>query len=352
MFNILQLDQENKDVKTPKRTLKSRPLSRLLLAVLILFILLLGVGYTLSLPPGGTNDVEFVVEPNSSTSVIASQLLDEGLIRSERFFILYTRLAAVDQSLRAGTYHLNGSMGLAEIISELQKGSVRAVSFTVPEGFTIEQVADLFDAKGIVNREDFLQLMKNGDFNSPFLDQPPGGEYSLEGFLFPDTYKITAETTGGEVISLMLDRFNEIYKPEYADRARQLGMTDYEIITLASIIEREAKKPEERPIISAVFHNRLKKGMLLQSCATVQYALGETKPVLYNEDLEVESPYNTYKHQGLPPGPIASPGEAAIKAALYPADVSYLYFVAKKDGSHAFSDTLAEHNAAKRKYLH
>lgn len=300
---------------------------------------------------GVRNLVTVKIAPQSTTSQIAAQLKENGLIRNAGYFKLYTKYTGTDRSLKPGKYFFKGTENLSQIISMLQAGSPDIFSFTIPEGYTLEQITNLLVNKGIASEEKLLTAIEDQELKFSYLDELPEGPNRFEGFLFPDTYTIEAETSAKDIIQLMLDRFSQVYTAEYAARAQELDLTTVEVVTLASIIEREAKKQEDRPLVSAVFHNRLDKGMLLQSCATVQYALGEVKPVLYNIDLQTESPYNTYLYAGLPPGPIAAPGEASIKAALYPADVSYLYFVAKPDGSHVFSNTLQEHNEAKNKYI-
>jgi len=321
----------------------------IVLTLVLIFVIGMSLMSYFFRPAGVNGKVEVTIPPNSTTSEIAALLKQRGLIRNESFFIFYTRFLGLDQSLKAGEYEFDGSVSLSEIIARLHEGSSKMYTFTIPEGYTVAQIAGLLDSKGFVKKEDFLHAVESAEFEFPYLEKLPRGDHRLEGFLFPDTYKISPYMNAEEIIQMMLDRFVEIYKPRYQKRAEELGMTTLEAVTLASIVEREAKKPEERPIIAAVFHNRLKKGMRLQSCATVQYALGEVKPVLTYKDLEIQSPYNTYLHQGLPRGPICSPGEASIKAALYPADVPYLYFVAKDDGSHTFSNTLEEHRTAAKK---
>ncbi len=237
----------------------------------------------------------------------------------------------------------------------LQQGVLweEGLRFTIPEGFTLEQIAARLEDEGMVGKEAFISAcqdyMQNIDPSFSFLnDIPSSVNFLLEGYLFPDTFEVRRGITARELIDVMLHRFNEVFNEDNRRRASEMGFTLHEIVTLASIVEKEARVAEERPIISAVFHNRLQSpGMsLLQSCATVQYALGEVKPVLLYEDLEIDSPYNTYLYPYLPPGPIASPGEDALEAALYPAEVDYLYFVYKEDGSgtHYFSTTLQEHN--------
>lgn len=301
--------------------------------------------------PGEGKEVVISIPARATTNQIAGLLAEEGVIQNELLFELYTRLYGFDRHLQAGEFRLNTSMPMVEVVNKLVSGQVISYTFTIPEGFTVEQIAARLAADGYVDKDRFLSLVEKGNFNFLWLDELPAGPYRLEGFLFPDTYRIPKDFSEQEIIQMMLDRFTEVYDQDYRDQAAQMGLSTLEAITLASIVEREVRKPEELEIVSAVFHNRLKKGMRLESCATIQYLLGEPKEVLLNEDLEIDSPYNTYKNAGLPPGPIASPGKAAIHAALNPADVDYLYFVAKNDGSHYFSRTLAEHNRAKKKYL-
>ncbi|MGI6685007.1 MAG: endolytic transglycosylase MltG [Bacillota bacterium] len=295
-------------------------------------------------------EVTLIVPNKATTSSISKMLWEKGLIRNDLIFKIYAKYMGFEGKLRAGEYHFSGQVSLEDIKEKMSRGQVISESFTIPEGYNIHQMADLLAKKGMVDRERFLQVAQNGSFDYEYLPKP-GIEGRLEGFLFPDTYEIISGWSEEKIINMMLKRFDEIFLPKWREQAKNMDMTISEVVTLASIIEREAKISADRPIISSVFHNRLKKGMQLESCATVQFALGEVKEVLLYEDLKTDSPYNTYLHGGLPPGPIASPGKDSLKAALYPADSNYLYFVAKPDGSHYFSRTLAEHNQAKRKYL-
>ncbi len=323
---------------------------------LVSFLALIGLAFVLVLvylgfPAGGGQPVAVTIAPQSTTSQIAAQLKQNNLIHSGEYFKLYTKITGTHRSLKPGKYVFEGTENLAQIVAKLEEGSPDIISFTVPEGFNLEQTVNLLDSQGIATREELLAALEDPNLEFKYVTELPEGANRFEGFLFPDTYKIEAETSPVEIVQMMLDRFAEVYNSEYEARAKELDMTNYQVITLASIIEREAKVREDRPLVSSVFHNRLDEGMLLQSCATVQYALGEVKPVLYNTDLQVDSPYNTYRNLGLPPGPIAAPGEDSLNAALYPADASYLYFVAKADGSHVFSNTFREHTEAKNKYL-
>lgn len=334
----------------------------LIIAALILaaFMLLSLLAYrsirTLLMPVGsaaGEELKEINIPFNSSTGQIAAILQQEGIIKSSLFFRLYAQYKGYDQKLQAGCYLLSPEMSLDEILTTLQQGVIfkEGLRFTIPEGFTVEQIADKLENEGLVDKETFLRLCREYPRESSFdfLQVVPAQvQYPLEGYLFPDTYEIRQDVTPEEIVDLMLRRFDEVFEETFRQRAEELGFSLHEIVTIASLVEKEARVANERPLISAVFHNRLKLESMpyLQSCATVQYALGEAKAVLTYQDLEVDSPYNTYLYPNLPPGPIASPGREALIAALYPAEVDYLYFVYKEDGSgeHYFSSTLEEHN--------
>ena len=301
----------------------------------------------------GDQPVVMVEVPNNSTSsTVANMLEDKGLIKSALAFRGYSRYMGLDSKIQVGEYPLNASMSTPEILQVLIQGNQIYFSFTVPEGYTVEQIAALLAERGHVREERFLQLANQGDYPYPFLKKHPDIRYILEGYLFPDTYQITRHDNEETIIEMMLERFmQEIENIGFAQKAETLGLTVHEAVSIAAMIEREAVVPQERTVISGVIHNRIKIGMPLQIDATVLYALGEHKEVVLYKDLEVKSPYNTYYVSGLPVGPIASPGAAALRAAVEPQNNHYLYYVAKPDGSHAFSRTLAEHNRNKAKYL-
>lgn len=297
-------------------------------------------------------EIQITIPKGASTSNIASILKDNNLIRNELIFRGFAKYEQMDGKFKAGKYVLNNGMTQEEIMIELVAGGIAkdTITFTIPEGFELMQIAERLGEMGIVNKDTFLELTSNASSFATefkFLDEIPG-ELTLEGYLYPDTYEVYIDAGEIEIIKKMLSRFESLYTDEIRAKANGLNMDLNEVITLASIIEREGRVDSEREIISAVFHNRLQTGMMLQSCATVQYILGERKPVLSNEDTSIESPYNTYIKQGLPPGPIASPGIESIKAAVNPADVEYKYFVFNEDetGTHTFSITYDEHKKA------
>lgn len=291
--------------------------------------------------------VEVEIPMGSTPYAIAQLLADKELIRHPQVFYYYTRFKGISGNFKAGKYTLDASWPMDKIAQALTRGGPGAsITITIPEGFDLEQIADKIAGTNLISREEFLQAAANEDFDYGFLAGVPKGEKRLEGFLFPDTYQVNINATAADIINMMLKRFDEIYTDDYRQRAKELGLSTLEVVTMASIVEKEAKLDEERKIIAAVFYNRLREKWRLESCATVQYLLDEPREVLLYKDLEIDSPYNTYKYFGLPPGPIASPGKASLEAALYPADVDYMFFRAKPDGSHIFSRTLEEHNKA------
>ena len=322
-------------------------LGSLVTGALVLFLLLV-IFVSLVLPPTFQGEEKRVLIPRGSTFQEVVQALDEeGLLRSPFAFYIMARVSGMAGRVQAGEYELNTAMTPAVILHKLVSGDVVKYRVTIPEGFTVRQIAVRLAGQGIIQEgEGFLQTAFSSDFDAILgID----GE-SVEGYLFPDTYLFSKGLTPDELIKTMVGRFKRVYTPSFSQRAAELGMTDHEVVTLASIIEKETGVPEERPLISAVFHNRLKRGIPLCSDPTVIYGIDGFDGNLRKRDLEQRTPYNTYLIQGLPHGPIANPGRASLEAALYPAQVTYLYFVSRNDGSHHFSTTLREHNAAVRRY--
>ena len=311
--------------------------------------------YTMLLPPAvpaaGAAPVMVTVPPGASSRQIASLLKDAGLVRNALVFRYYARYLGVDQALQAGTYRFVSGMTASALLEQMAAGETYrpTVTVTIPEGFTFRQIAALLSETGVVDYDAFLYVAANA---VPQLGRKlPGQRYALEGFLFPDTYEFEVQTPPEEVINRLQRRLGEIFDVTLRRRAQDKGLDTHQAVTLASLIEREARVPAERALISAVLHNRLRLGMPLQVDATVLYALGRHQEIVLYRDLEVASPYNTYRVTGLPPGPIASPGLGALQAALYPAEADYLYYVTRKDGSggHYFARTLAEHLANDRR---
>lgn len=291
--------------------------------------------------------VEIVVPPGAGALAIGRQLRDEGLVRSPRLFALAARLRGVEASLKSGRYELEGGMGWGGILDVLARGEVVTFPLTVPEGLTIREIAPRVAEATGVEADSVLRLSADPAFVSA-LDVPGP---TLEGYLFPDTYRFAEGLEPADVLREMVARYRAYWSPERRARLDSLSLTERETVTLASIVEEEARVEEERPIIAGVYTNRLRIGMLLQADPTVQYALGEPKERLLYADIDrvADHPYNTYTHAGLPPGPISSPGAAALDAALWPADVPFLFFVARPDGSHVFTRTNREHVNAKNR---
>ncbi|MEO5566955.1 MAG: endolytic transglycosylase MltG [Gemmatimonadaceae bacterium] len=286
-----------------------------------------------------------VIIPRGANFTEATDSLKRAkIVKWPAGFKLMARLGGKDRNIKPGTYLLKRGTSWSEVLSALNGGLGLVNSVTIPEGYAISQIVPLLVRRLNLPADSARAAVRDTALRSR-LDVPT---QTLEGYLFPDTYAFPDGTKARDAVGEMVKRFEREWKPQWDARLTELAMNRNDIITLASIIEREAKLPEERPVISAVYHNRLKKQMLLQADPTVQYALpAHTSRVLYR-DLEVKSPYNTYLHAGLPPGPIASPGGPSILAALFPANVSYLYFVAFPDGHHEFRSTLAEHEQAKK----
>ncbi len=285
--------------------------------------------------------------PRGATAAAVARLLSEqGLIRHELAFRLLARFYRVDRGLKAGRYELRPSMSAWEILSRLRRGERLKVTVTIPEGWRAEQVADLFARRGFGSREEFLRVLSRREEVAEWVPADPALRYPVEGYLFPDTYVFSGEETPAEVVSFLVRRFRRVFSPEMESRARELGLTVHQVVTLASVVEKEARLEEERALIAGVFWNRLRSGMRLDADPTVRYALGKMEGPLLPADLKVDSPYNTYRYPGLPPGPIASPGLSSLLAVLYPRETPYFYFVARPEGGHVFSRTLEEHNRA------
>ncbi len=347
-----------------------RPIVAILLSIGMVAVAMIGaVRYVLShfVYPVDADDntpIQVVIPSGASASKIASLLYyargqdEPGLIVSTASFKVYVDFTGKANALRAGTYVLSRNMTIPEIVNILCAGNEarRATRFTIPEGYTAQAVAQaLFEAGILEEQEEFLALCKDGTLlSASYLDpiQNAGDRrYALEGYLFPDTYEVYEDATAAEILKKMLNRFTVVFTEEDADRARMLNMTTDQVLTLASMIEKEAAAAEDFPRVSAVFHNRLSQGMALESCATLSYTLGVQKYTFTEEELATVSPYNTYKNRGLPVGPICNPGRAAIEAALYPSEEylseGYLYFCnmnPKQTNRLVFSKTYEEHH--------
>lgn len=308
--------------------------------------------YSLTLPVDKSGHVKAVIVkiPNGSTTArVAHILRKKGLIQSEFVFRQYGKFSGYAPKLKAGEYNISPALSLKEIMELISKGSVVSYTFTIPEGYNLKQITEVLKEAGYVNSQQFLNLaLHGGDFNIPLLKNTPVNQVGLEGYLFPETYKVTKDMKEEQIIKMMLNVFVKKIGNDYVQKAAAQGLTLHQAVTLASIVEREASKDSERPKVAAVFLNRLKIGMKLQSDITVQFAIGKPKERIYYKDLLIDSPYNTYKIDGLPPGPIASPSMASLQSVIQPANVDYLYFVVSKNNNYYYSKTLNEHNAAIR----
>ena len=324
-------------------------------ALALLFVLLLVLFFYLNSPvePGSSKRIDFVVGVGEPSSSVVVRLEKKGLIRNAIFARSVLLLKGWDRKVKRGVYSLSPSMTTYAILSTLVHGRVKLIQITVPEGYTMYQIASLMEEKGFFDAREFLELCKSRRFMERLRLKgigAPEEAKSLEGYLFPDTYYLPEEITPEELITIMNRNFWRVFK-KYEKRALEIYGGIHPAVTMASLVEKEAAVDRERPIIAAVFLNRLRRGIPLQSDPSVLYAKGiYTYRRVFYRDLKYDSPYNTYLHRGLPPGPICNPGEASIRASVYPADVDYLYFVSRGDGTHAFAKTKEEHIRNIRKY--
>ena len=320
-----------------------------LLAVIVLLLVPLAIfNLFLATAPGtGKNPQLFDFGQGQSLKKIAFVLEERKVITCARMFMLYARLHGDDARVKAGYYQFSDGMTPTEILRRMVAGEVYVHRFAVPEGYSVYQIAELLDGRHLFDRGQFLQAC----FSRPLLRELGINGRSVEGYLYPSTYDITPNMAVADLIRLMVEQFDKVYARDFAEPAKAARMSKTEIITLASIIEKEAVRPEERPLIASVFRNRLQQRMPLQSDPTALYGVRAFAGSVSKQDITRATPYNTYLIGGLPPGPIGNPGSGAIAAVLKPAATGYLYFVAKRDGTHFFSTTLAEHNLAVRKYL-
>jgi UPF0755 protein len=301
-------------------------------------------------PPSQTASTKVIfIKKGSHLKKVSEVLEQEGIIKHRQIFVFLTTILGKKTKVKAGEYEFHTPMLPLEVLDALVKGQVKRHLVTIPEGYTLSQVARLLEGLNLVEKKGLLQKASSPAFiNALGLSQLAGP--TLEGFLFPDTYHLFREMDPEEVIQTMVYQFKKVFGPDLVHRASELGFSEREAVILASIIEKETPLPEEKPLISAVFHNRLKKKIPLQSDPTVIYGIKNFNGNLTKEDLMRPTPYNTYLMVGLPPTPICNPGKESLLAAVHPAPVPYLYFVSKNDGSHYFSSEIEEHNRAVWKY--
>ncbi len=288
--------------------------------------------------------VTITIGENPNSHSVAQTLKENHIIKYPWLFELMSNIKGADGKYYSDEFEIHKGSGYNLLINGLTYADrYRTTDITIPEGSTLKEITNIVAETGYITAEDFTAAL-NESYDYDFL-QNIDRENPLEGYLFPDTYNISNQMSGSDIVKLMLDRFEQIFTDEYRAAAQKAGYDMDEIVTLASIIEAEAGSDADRPLVSSVFHNRLDSTTYpyLESCATVQYILGERKPILSNSDIQIDSPYNTYINKGLPIGPICSPGKASIEAALYPADTDYYFFQSDADGKIYYSETYSEH---------
>lgn len=336
--------------------------SRVMVAIILLAVLIL-IGFMVfsaylnsgakAMDPNDTQTVSIVIPQGTGTGGIASILVENNIINDVTAFKLQSKTKGYDGKYKAGEYSLSPSMSMIEIMDSLVEGKVNSARFTIPEGYDIKKITDRLSEMGLVNAEAFAAEIETGAFDYKFLKDAPAGENRLEGYLYPETYDVFTTANEHDIIDRMLKQFDSLFKEKYYERAEELDLSINEVMTIASLIERETRVSKERELVSSVIQNRMNSGMPLQIDATVQYALGAQKDRLSYDDLKIDSPYNTYQIKGLPPGPICSPSIDSVEAALYPAETDYLYYVLNPslDGTHSFSSNYNQFLKDKNDYI-
>ncbi len=318
----------------------------IILGILILcFIMLLTLASDI-LGFGNSKDiVQIQVTENDNLTVISKKLQEEKIVLNSLVFKLFYKCTKYPDIIHPGTITVSKNDSYLQIVNAIQNPDNHNIKLTIPEGFEVREIIGRLKENDLIsNEEEFKNILKNYTFYTSQGDEITGTPGLLSGFLYPDTYELSPNVSPEEIIRIMTENFKTKWTDEYQKQADKLNMDVNEVITLASIVEREAQKNEDFPMVASVFHNRLKIGKNLESCATVQYILEERKPILSIADTKIDSPYNTYQNSGLPPAPIASPGQRAIEAVLYPENTDYLYFFTDKNGANHYSKTFEEHN--------
>jgi UPF0755 protein len=318
-----------------------------LLAGLVILYVLLRLYGLFFLPSEPSGILRYIHVPKgASAEQIADKLVAHGVLHNRLHFLIAARMMRAEKDLKFGEYELHAGMAPVAAVRKLTAGRTLTQRLTIPEGLTIEQIGNRLEGSGLTSKDDLLERARSEELREMLAVRND----TLEGFLFPDTYYITGEETPDNLVRMMVNRFEEVYRNEAAESDLSGEYDTFDIVTIASMVEKEASADSEKPLIAGVIYNRLRKKMRLDCDVTIQYALNKYGRRLTYADLAADSPYNTYVHTGLPPGPICNPGRASLRAALRPAQTEYLYFVSKNNGTHHFSETLAEHNRAVRKY--
>ena len=315
------------------------------LAVLLVLIVVLVIAPRSDAPshteaPG--TQIYFTVRPGMSVSEIGKELHERGIIDSEMKFWWTAKLNGFENKVKSGTFALQVGMSPRDALETLVYGNTVTIRFTIPEGFSVRDIAERLDKEGLVKVDDFLKMAKTYR-PYPYVEEHENVRYAAEGFLFPDTYEINGAFDTAQIMEMMAANFDRRLTKDMRARAKEMDLSIYELVTIASLVEKEAYHEKDRPIIAQIFLKRLRLGMPLQADPTVQYLLDAPKEDLLYRDTEIESPYNTYQNVGLPPGPIASPGTASLMAVLHPADTNYLYFVADRNGNNYYATNYADH---------
>ncbi|URZ00850.1 endolytic transglycosylase MltG [Clostridium felsineum] len=332
-----------------KTILKNKIYISLFLVIVLIGAAAIYFKHSMDYPFKVKNDVSFYVKNGDNLNSVTNRLASNNIIKSKVFLKAYIKYNKVPGDIKPGLYSIKKGESMKKFLQDIAQGNFSNdyVKVTIPEGYDVDEIASLFDKKGLIKKDDFINACKN--YNIPsYIKNDNARKYKVEGYLFPDTYEFKKGTKGEDLINTMIKRFNEVIKEAEKNTNKSASDIDQTII-MASIIEREAEIDKDRPVIASVFFNRLKIKMKLQSCATVEYALGHHKNKLSNEDLKIKSNYNTYLVDGMPEGPICSPGKASIEAALNPANTNYIYFVSNNDRTHSFTNNYQEFLKIKKK---
>lgn len=321
---------------------------KIIIAILLIVILVFGCDMIGLVGSGET--VQITISENGNLTTISKELVKNKVVLNHHIFKLYYKMTHSDLTIHPGTFHIEKNSSYKEIAKAITTPQSDTLTFTIPEGFEAREIAARLLQEGLISDiSEFQSALKSHVFQTK-QGTLISGEFMMEGYLFPDTYEVEKTAKPNDIISLLTNNFQTKWTDAYDMRAKELGMSVKEVITLASVVEREARKTEDFPLVASVFHNRLNTGKRLESCATVQYILKERKSVLSLADTKIDSPYNTYQNDGLPPAPISSPGILAIESVLYPKNTEYLYFFTDKNGDNHYSKTFEEHNQQIQQY--